>query len=258
MRKGAQKMNDKPQNIGHILDLAKRAYLRNIYTYSAFLSILEQGTIKKELIKAGFTSWYFYGGNEAAIRKIIIFGDENEIPYEPEIPVCAIKICPVSEKYAQSLSHRDYLGAIMNLGIDRSMTGDIIIKDNVAWLLCLRNTAEYISDNLNKVKNTDVKCSVHTDSVPEIEPEFEEIKLNVSSERLDCICAAILSKSRGTAQALIKDERVFINEACITDAGTRLKAGDSLVIRGTGKFIYEGIEAYTKKGRSYINVKKYT
>lgn len=250
-------MNDKLQNIRHILDLAKRAYSRNIYTYSAFLSILEQGIIKKELINAGFTGWYFYGGNEAAIRKIIVFGNKDEIPYEPEIPVCVIKISPVSEKYAQSLSHRDYLGAIMNLGIDRSVTGDIVIKDNIAWLLCLNNTAEYISDNLTKVKYTDVKCSVYADAVPEIEPVLENMKINVSSERLDCICAAILSKSRGIAQALIKDERVFVNESCITNASARLKEGDSLVIRGTGKFIYEGIESHTKKGRSYINIKKF-
>ncbi len=250
-------MNDKPQNIGHILDLAKRAYSRNIYTYSAFLSILEQGIIKKELLKAGFTDWFFYGGNDAAIRKIIIFGNKEEISYEPDIPVCAVKISPVSEKYAQDLSHRDYLGAIMNLGIDRSTTGDILIKDKVAWLLCLKNTAEYIADNLTKVKHTDVKCSVYTDDVPEIEPVLQEIKLNVSSERLDCICAALISKSRSTAQALIRDEKVFVNEVCITDSGARLKAEDSLVIRGMGKFIYEGIEAYTRKGRSYVNIKKY-
>ncbi len=250
-------MNDKLQNIGHILDLAKRAYLRNIYTYSAFLSISEQDIIKKELMKAGFTGWYFYGGNEAAIRKIIVFGDKDTLPYEPEIPVCAIKISPVSEKYAQSLSHRDYLGAILNLGIDRSTTGDIIIKGNTAWLLCLKNTAEYIADNLTKVKHTDVKCSIYTDEVPDIEPVLEDMKLNVSSERLDCICAALISKSRGIAQALIKDEKVFVNESCITNASARLKEGDSLVIRGTGKFIYEGIESYTKKGRSYINIKKY-
>ncbi len=145
----------------------------------------------------------------------------------------------------------------MNLGIDRSTTGDIIIKGNMAWLLCLKNTAEYIADNLTKVKHTDVKCSVYTDEVPDIEPVLEDRQLNVSSERLDCICAALISKSRGIAQALIKDEKVFVNESCIINAGTKLKEGDSLVIRGTGKFIYEGIESYTKKGRSYINIKKY-
>ena len=250
-------MGDEVQNIGHVLDLAERAYTRGIYTYSAFLSIEEQSRVKTELTKKSRVRFGFYGGSDASIRKIAIFGDEDELMYEPVMPIAVIKISPVSIKFAEELSHRDYLGAIMNLGIDRANTGDIIIKDKTAWLFCLEGIAGYIRDNLNKVRHTDVRCSICEGDVPEIRPELCELKINVTSERLDCICAALISGSRSTAQALIRDEKVFVNEKCMTNTSCSLKENDIIVIRGVGKFIYDGIGSYTKKGRIYIMIKKY-
>ena len=79
----------------------------------------------------------------------------------------------------------------------------------------------------------------------------------MSSERLDALIAAVTGESRSKAQKLLLDERIFVNGSCIKNAGTTLKEGDVLTIRGFGKMIYQGIEGKSKKGRYYVTVKRY-
>ncbi len=241
----------------HILDLAQTAMLQNRYTNTSFLSPEEQDMVVKTMKEEGYSSWSFCGQNDGAIRKIAVFGSEEELGYPFETPVKVIHIEPVSEKFAEELSHRDYLGALMNLGIDRSTTGDIIVKGKEAWLFCLESISQYIIENLDKVRKTSVRCTEVSSDIPQIAPEFQEIKVNVAAERIDAVTAAILNLSRSKAQALIKLERVFINENLVKNGGAVLKEGDVIVIRGFGKFIYGGIESRTRKDRLFVGVRKY-
>lgn len=250
-------MSDKEQWMIRAIDLAQRAQQQNRYCYSKFLTLEEQDQVKRAMKKEGYTSYCFDGGVESAIRRLAVFGSEKELGYEPQSPISVIHIQPLAEKFAEDLTHRDYLGAILNLGIDRSTTGDILIRGKQAWLFCLESTAEFIIENLQTVRHTRVKCSVENGAVPQIQPVLKEFSLNVSSERLDALIAAVMGESRSKAQKLLLDERIFVNGSCIKNAGTTLKEGDVLTIRGFGKMIYQGIEGKSKKGRYYVAVKRY-
>ncbi len=241
----------------HLSDLARMSVMQNRYTNTAFLSPEEQDAVVKTMKEEGYVNWFFYEPSGSAIRKIAVFGSEEELGYAFEAPVKVIHIEPVSEKFAEELNHRDYLGALMNLGIDRSTTGDIIIKKKEAWLFCLESISQFITENLNKVRKTSVKCSIVDDDIPQIEPDFEYIKANVAAERIDAVIASILNLSRSKAQSLIKLERVFVNESLVKSGAAVLKGGDVIVIRGFGKFIYDGIDSKTRKDRLFVSVRKY-
>lgn len=103
-----------------IRELADKSYNQNQYTFTGFLGLAEQDAlwqVEREVKFAGIT---LYGGREEAERKILRFGSEAELGYEQPFPICCIRIRPLSAKFADKLSHRDYLGALMNLGIERS------------------------------------------------------------------------------------------------------------------------------------------
>ena len=190
-------------------------------------------------------------------RRIIIFGAAGEIGYPFEIPVKVIEIMPRSEKFGEELSHRDYLGAVLNLGIERKLTGDIIVKGKRAWLFCMEQIAELICSELTRVRHTDVTCRIAEGEIPELLPKFEERSLNVAAERIDAMTAALLNKSRTTAVELIKSQQVYINGAAVLDTSRTLKEGDVISIRHFGKYIYDGMSGRTKKGRYYAAVRKY-
>ena len=116
-------MNENEATLRHLLDLCRRSERTGSWQYSGFLTPAEQD----ELLRSPEAARYAFiltGGYEAAERKILAAGDERDAgPAEP--PICVVAVTPKSMKYAEELSHRDYLGAIMNLGIDRSLTGEI-------------------------------------------------------------------------------------------------------------------------------------
>lgn len=143
-----------------IRELADKSYNQNQYTFTGFLGLAEQDAlwqVEREVKFAGIT---LYGGREEAERKILRFGSEAELGYEQPFPICCIRIRPLSAKFADKLSHRDYLGALMNLGIERSTIGDILPGEGEAFLFCQDTIAEFICDNLEQIRHTHVRCEV--------------------------------------------------------------------------------------------------
>jgi len=241
----------------HLKDLAERAFARSIYTYSNFLSLTEQDVFLKAGSEFGFISHELYGGSELAERRIAVFGDEESFGYPPEYPVTVIKTEPVNDRFSEELTHRDYLGALMNLGIERALTGDIIIRDKRAWIYCHESMAEHICDNLNRIKHTEVSCKIVSSDIPELRPVLTEITLNVASQRTDSIVAAFCGLSRNHAESLFRQGKVFINGREEESVSRKIKEGDILTVRGFGKAIYDGISNETKKGRINIRLRKY-
>lgn len=240
-----------------ILDTASQAFHHNIYTYTNFLSISDLSvvfSIKKEL---SFVEYDIYGGNPICERQLIRFGSPAEYGYDAGYPITTLKISPLSVKYAEKLEHRDYLGALMNLGIERELIGDIIIKDTDAYIFCISHIADYICDNLDTIRHTHIKCTVCDEDVPALKPELEEIRLIAASVRIDAVVASITKLSRANSNELFSSKKIFVNGQCMENKSMHLKPNDILVIRGTGKFIYIGDEGETRKGRTYLTLKKY-
>ena len=154
---------------------------------------------------------------------------------------------------------------MMNLGIERECIGDIrILKGERmgAVIYARADMAEYIARNLTKVKHTDMDAGciclkeLKGSGVVGIQ-EFEAVSVNIASERVDAVIAALYRVARQKAADVINAERVFINGQAVSSAGKTLKEGDRVSVRGTGKFIYDGISGTSKKGRLFADIRKY-
>lgn len=242
-------MNDNELIKKRLLELSRRSYERGYTVYSDFLSIDEAGLLFEQKYDAPF---HLFGGYENAERTIAAFGDEEDC-----YPIVCIKIEPVNKKFADKLSHRDFLGSLMNLGIERSTLGDIVINDNGAYLFCLEKISDYIIIELDRVKHTSVKCSV-CESVPQfLSEQPEEEKITVSSIRVDTVSAAVFNLSRSAVTQLINQQKVFINSKTIYKDSVLLKENDRVTIRGCGKYIFTCIYNETKKHKQLIGVRVY-
>ncbi len=240
----------------HVKDLARQAETQDRYTYSGFLSLQEQDLLTRAAEKEGFR-FTLYGGAPSSERQLAVFGDERALGYPPAPPVTVLRISPRQEKFGETLSHRDYLGAVLNLGIYRALTGDIVIREKTAWLFCLEQAAGFIAENLTTVRHTEVRAERVSADVPDLAPKFREVRLNVASERLDAVIPELLKIPRTKIGPLFSEQRVFVNGRVRTDGSDRLKAGDVLTVRGFGKAIYDGPAGTSKKGRLYVALRQY-
>ena len=238
-------------------ELAKRSYQNNMYTFTGFLNASEQALffeMEKEVSYAGYALW---GGTENSERRMLRFGDPEHLGYEEDFPIACIAVKPLMHKFADNLSHRDFLGSLMNLGIERSILGDIYVKDKSAYILCEQTMASYIADNLSRVKHTSMLCMVTEEMPPEILPELKELELIVSSDRADAVIAKAYQMSRSQSVELFREKKIFVNGRLYENNSGVLKAEDIVSVRGFGKFIYKGLVQETKKGRLKVRILVY-
>ncbi len=238
----------------HLVDLCRKSEKTGTWQYSGFLSPAEQDDLLRSREAAGF-SFRLTGGYENAERKILAAGNEAEMG-PPEPPVTVIAVTPKSEKYAEELSHRDFLGAILGMGIERSLIGDILIRDKCACFFCLSSAADLLVSSLTQVRRTTVTAAVTTADIQALQPRYAPLRVNVASERLDAVIAAFSGLSRGQADRLFAAEKVYVNGRMITDRSFRLKEGDIFSVRGFGKAVYDGIEYETRKNRYQVRLRK--
>ena len=157
----------------------------------------------------------------------------------------------------RTLSHRDFLGSLMNLGLDRSSFGDIVIIDNVGYLFCKEEISEYVITSLERVKHTDVKLSIAS-QFPEGELyKTERRKIQAVGERLDAVVAKVFSLSRDESLSYFKKSLVFADGRQIENNSYIPKHGEKISVRGLGRFIYLGYETTSKKGKLNIAVDLY-
>jgi len=243
--------NDELKLKNRFEELASRTSDRGYYSYSEFLTSAEQDTLCRLHLTVPFT---LEGGYPAAERKVAVFGSQDLCGYEEPTPICSLSIVPTSPKFADELNHRDFLGSLMGLGIRREILGDIIISENRGFLFCLDSIADYIIESLTQVKHTTVLVS-RIETPPLSATQLPEATaLIVASERLDAVIAAVYKLSRSESQHLFEQKKVFVNSRTEESLSFTLDAGDMVSVRGFGRFIYEGTEKETRKGRLRINV----
>lgn len=232
-----------------IAELARKSYEHNIYTYTGFLNLAEQDMFYGMLSELRGTAYRLYGGCEDCERQLLRFGSEESLGYSEDFPIVALAIRPLNEKFAEAMTHRDYLGAVMNLGIDRSMIGDIVISGKSACLFCMDKIADYIQEHLDKVRHTSVKCERTDAAQYDAVKEPELVHFTVASERGDGIIARVYHLSRNQSLLLFRERRVYINGRLNENNSCNIKSGDKVSVRGYGRFIYYGAGHETKKGK---------
>ena len=235
-------------------ELAEKSFSQNIYTFTPFLGLAEQDIfhrIEKELSYAGYT---LFGGEKDCDRIMIRFGQALDMGYEVDFPISCIHVEPLMPKFADALTHRDFLGALMNLGIDRSLLGDIKVGEKEAYLFCNENIAGFICENLCKVKHTSVSCTV-TKQWENIQVEGpKERVIMVASLRVDVLVSKVYNISRAKCDELFRSGKVYVNGMLSEQKSRTLKIGDVVNVRGQGKFVLRCEAGITKKGKNNISV----
>ena len=238
-------------------ELAERSIRENRYTYTQFLGIAETALFKKYEKDYAYASPSLFGGMDGCERLILRFGSESELGYEEPWPIMLLCISALQEKFADELNHRDFLGSIIGLGIEREKIGDIFIKDNKGYAFVHSSLSSFIAEELASVKHTAVRVEELTEIPDSLRPELEEVSLVVSSDRLDGIIAKLFKLSRDEAQRLVKSGLVFVDGAEINSASRALKEGEIISVRHHGRFRFAGENGQTKKDRLSVRIQKY-
>ena len=224
-------------------ELASRADSQSTYTFTSFLGLAEQSVLRsmgRELRRVPFS---LFGGTEGCERLVARFGSEEELGYVEDYPIACIKALPKNKKYAEALTHRDYLG-------------DIAITEDGTYIFVLSTIADFIISGLTRVRHTDLVLSL---AEPPSEALFrtEERRIQVSSERLDAVIARVYSLSRDDAQLLFAKRLVFADGREIPSVSYSPKEGEIISVRGYGRFLYIGQVGTTRKGRLNVAVEVY-
>ena len=238
-------------------ELYRKAYDGGYFTFTDFLGLAEQSALSELTPKfhTGFIK--LFGGADGAERVMARFGDPDDIGYDVPFPILCVAVEPLSQKFADKLTHRDFLGALLNLGIERSTLGDIVIRDNVGYVFAEEKIAEFITCELSRVKRTDIKATI-AQELPDGELfKTEQKRIQIQSERLDAVIAKSYNLSREDAQTLVKRSLVFVNGKETTSSSYSPKVGDKISVRGHGRFIYLGPQSLTRKGKMNISVDVY-
>lgn len=237
--------------IKKVEDLYKRSRNKNIVTYTGFLTPTEKQFIVKNFGKEKIV---FGGGVEEAERVRAFFLPEYIDKIKVEEYIVAFK----SSFSFKELTHRDFLGTLLSLGIERRCIGDIYVFEKEAYFFVTSDIAKFIKANLDKVGNIGVKIKeVDFYEVRVVEPTFKEINFTVSSLRLDSIVAGAIKESREKANGFIRSGVVLLNYLVCENPSKEINEGDVFSVKGYGKFRLSEIGGRSKKDKIFIKVNKF-
>lgn len=249
--------------VSKMLDQILLCTKRNKIQNTDFLDERQKLILEKVLNRANIGNYMVFGGFEEAQRNIVIFCPEKwdkeivEKNYNSIMQVIEI-ILPndLQGKY----THRDYLGGLMKLGLKREKIGDIIVWEQGAHIIVLKEIVAFLKQHLESLTRFQ-KAQISIKNIEQLHEcniKKEEIEIMVSSMRLDNIVSELSKTSRTKAEEIIRQERVFVNYEVVVKDSKVLKIGDKLTIRGKGKFEIKEQIGTTKKGRTILNIEKYT
>lgn len=192
------------------------------------------------------------GGYDGAQRKVIILIPDEYYENE-ELPFVPLKIV-----HKEEVGHRDILGSVLGLGIERSTVGDILVGKHCSYIFVIRNMADYIMQSLFKIGRQNVSVSVVSiNDVAVPEAKTEEISTTVASLRLNSVVAEGFRLSREMAKDAIKRQLVQINHKIVESSSHSVKEKDVISLRGKGKIVLEAVTGNSKKDRIWIKLLKY-
>lgn len=235
-------------------ELADKSYNNGQYLFTGFLSAAELDIYYRMERELSFVPVTVFGGTQDCERVMLRFGSGELCGYEEAFPIACIEIAPLIEKFGEELGHRDYLGALMNLGIERSTLGDIVILDKHAFLFCTEKMAPYIMENLDKVRHTNVKCQIAQKVPDSTVTRLERKRIQVSALRTDSIIAKVYGLPRSESVELFRAKRVFVNGRLDENNSGQLKPQDKVSVRGYGRFLFSGVPGETRKGKLNVDI----
>jgi len=249
--------------ISKMLDKIELSKTKNRIEYTDFLDVYQKHLLEKILKQEHIENYVVSGGSEDTERNTIVFypeklKDVTTLNYKKILPIVCIRIELPKEMYGK-YSHRDYLGGLIKLGIKREKIGDIFVFEDGADILILDEISKFILSNISNLTRFS-KSKIEKISLGNIRKKQvnkQEIRIIVSSMRLDCIISELLKTSRGKAEEIIKEQRVFVNFENIDKLTKQIKEKDLITVRGKGRFQIAQIEGMTRNDRIKLVVNQY-
>ncbi len=237
-------------------ELCERAEKKGIVTSSLFLTPAEQYELSHEAVHMDGGTLKLFGGISQSERKMAFFLPFyiTEEDFSPDEYICAVR----AETKFGNPGHRDYLGALLGLGIKRESLGDIYIFGETAYFFCVPSVLKHILFSLDKVGRHGVKVEeIPLDKVPAPEISRKSITFTIKSMRLDAAAAGVFSLSRNKMTELIEAGAVSLNYRECTKNDMPVKEGDIISARGYGKAEIVSCGSVSRKGRTFVTAEIY-
>lgn len=219
--------------------------------FFGFLS-LEQTVLSQRFLENQSVSYRFFGGYDGAQR--VMLGCFPDWAEDFSFPITAITF---SFRKSDTLSHRNFLGSLMALGLKREAVGDILVENGRAVVFLATEIKEYVLNQISKIGRTGVTLNEGYSLPLPQSNKMVEVTDTIASNRLDCVVSSVSSVSRGVANELIEQGLVSVNSVVCQKPTKLIVEGDVLTVRGKGKFTVCSLSGKTKKQRTVLVFKKY-
>ncbi len=251
--------------LASVEDKARQCSENSMITNTAFLDMHERSVVTGMKNPYIDTRMFFYGGFNDAERNIALFLPEyiTDDPvgyfdsYPDDDPIAVIEI--EKDKFSPALGHRDYLGALMGLGIKREMAGDIIVSESGCRMAVLAKIAPFVAENLGKAGRGTLRAKIIPPSEARESAKAVGIpdSFTVSSMRLDSVVKNAFRLSRGDAADAIESGVVYVNDVEYTKPDKKIAEGDKIVFRRKGRIIVNDCSSVSKKGRVIVEITRF-
>ena len=228
-------------------------------TSTGFLDTHEQALAIAVSKHAAGVRTFMYGGYDDAERRMLVcvpkdipMSDEDAV--EGLLRILRVKLPAISRE----LSHRDYLGSLLGLGIERKLTGDILVRSDGADIFIVPGIEAFLLEELHRIGPVEIKTEalpIEEVMIPEARVEY--IRDSVSSVRLDSVVSSAFRISRGKAAEAVRKGLVSVDHAECLKPDASVHEGASLVLKGKGKAVLDETGGESRKGRIRIVIKRY-
>lgn len=243
--------------LASLMDKEQTCVSRGYLTHTRFLDLNERALcVKAVRLLGASTRALVWGGYGDAERAVCLFYPDylDEESAKTAAPIALLR----AHKHAEdTLTHRDYLGALMGLQIDRGMIGDILVHEEGADLLVLEDMADFLLAHFDRAGRKHIALTREEPAdLRQAQCMETEGQGSVASPRLDSVAALIFGLSRAEAQTRIVKGLVFVNNAPCLKPERQIGPGDRLTVRGVGRAHVTCFGGTSRKGRTFVNYVK--
>lgn len=240
------KDNDKKIEVRKILDKIEIVSNKHITQTTDFLDPYEVTLAESVLNRFDNIAYSIDGGYQEAERKIITIYPFYIFKEDIEVPISSLKI--IGD--LSSVEHKDYLGSILSLGLNRNKIGDILVYDDEAIVIVKAEIADFILYNLDKVKNKNIEIFIHNqNNIQPPKEEYQELNKFLISFRIDTIISSTFNLSRKESMNIINSGKVKLNFEVIDRPSKEVEEGDMISVKGFGRFKLHKVKGRSKSDR---------
>ena len=248
--------------LSFILDKIKFVEKTNKIQNTNFLTMQQISLVELFLKKIKYTNFVLWGGYGGAERQVLIIYPNKlnkEMVKKNYTKIMSIIRIKLQEADYGKYSHRNYLGGIIKLGLEREKIGDILVTKEGADIIILNEVKTFLLQELPMLNRFNGSCITEEKikNLNRVEPQIETIKIIVPSVRIDNFVSDLARTSRTKALDIIKSERVFVNGKLETKISKQIRLDDIITIRGKGRFVVKGFIGTTRSGRTIVEIEKY-